>query len=656
MKSHFSYACFFVGVLAVSNCAALEKPHYSVLVPLGGAARTDAEADADFSRVRGFDSNRPVFVLGVRERDPAVRSAQMKGLAQNVRMARARGLGPVAAWTWSFWCSSLEGFTPMGASDGWKSTTMACPLCPHFRAFAGDYVVEMVKCGVDMVLLDDDYRYGQLHDDELLCTCPLHMAKIERSLGERITPGELKRKVLTGGRNRWRDAWMKANGDALKDFAAYLRCRVDEVNPKVRLGLCAVMSHWDNDGVDAATTARILAGGTQPFLRLIGAPYWSVNRPFYDARLQNIVEFSRMERSWIDGSDIEVVGEGDTYPRPRQFCPASYLELFDLALRTTGEMDGILKYGIDYFEPSREDGYLVRHRKHRPVAIEIERAFGGKTAVGLRIYETKNRLRDVEIPESVSGTTKIFDLFGSEAAKCCSDLGIPTVWWGEGLAGVAFGPNIEAVPDEARRRGLVIDAWAARLLMKRGVDVGIRSWGEKYMAGLDAGPFGLGGSVFAYEAYRAVPQEGAEAVAYDSDRKTPVAFVYRNGKGEKYMVLPYETYFNKPAWHRSYRAGRIFAKGVEMLTGRKLPAFAGSSPDVYVIAKDGADGARAVGVFNMFADELVDQVVELDRPFASAHFVNCRGRLEGGRVILESVPAWTFAGFEVSGNDSGRRP
>jgi len=60
-----------------------------------------------------------------------------------------------------------------------------------------------------------------------------------------------------------------------------------------------------------------------------------------------------------------------------------------------------------------------------------------------------------------------------------------------------------------------------------------------------------------------------------------------------------------------------------------------------------------VGVFNMFADELVAQEVELDRPFESVRFIDCRGRLEGNKVILESVPAWSFAGFEV--RDSVRK-
>ena len=637
-------------LLALSVFTSVCASAYDILVPLGGASvRTEAEADADFARVRGFDSHRPVFVLGVRERDPAVRAEQMKGLAANVRMAKARGLGPTAAWTWSFWCSSLDGFTPLTASDGWTSPQLACPLCPNFRAFAGDYLVEMAKCGVDMILLDDDYRYGDLHGSELLCTCPLHMAKIETILGERIAPAELKRKVLSGGKNRYRDAWMKVNGEALTDFAAFLRTRIDAVDPKIRIGLCAVMSHWDNDGVDAATTARILAGGTRPFLRLIGAPYWSVNRSFYDARLQNIIEFVRMERSWVTGDDIEIVSEGDTYPRPRQSCPASYLELYDLALRASGEVGGILKYGIDYYKPEREDGYLVRHRKNRPIAAEIERAFGGKTAVGLRIYEKMNRLADVEIPESWAGTTKIFELFGSEAAKYASDLGVPTVWQGEGIAGIAFGPNVEAVPAEARRRGLIVDAWGAWTLQQKGVDVGVRAFGAKYQAGVESGPFGLGGSTFAYEAYRIEPAQGAEVVEYDADGKTPAAFVYRNAAGERYMVLPHETYFNNPSWHRTYKAGRMLAKGVRMLTGRELSAFVGGNPDVYVIAKDGADGARAVGVFNMYADELIDQPVEIDREFAEVRFINCTGRIEGKRVILKSVPAWSFAGFEVKG-------
>lgn len=106
-------------------------------------------------------------------------------------------------------------------------------------------------------------------------------------------------------------------------------------------------------------------------------------------------------------------------------------------------------------------------------------------------------------------------------------------------------------------------------------------------------------------------------------------------------------YWTKPGWHRSYEAGRLLAEGIRRLAGRPLPVFLADNPDVLLMAKDGLDGSRSVAVFNCFADSLVDAAVELDREFERVEFVNCRGRMDGRRVILDEVPAYGFAAFTV---------
>ena len=622
---------------------------YDVVVPVGGYRTSEEKTRCEFDSAKAMDSSRIAFVVGVMMRDAEKRAEIVERVRCNVVEAKKDGFKETVAWFWSFWCSDVTDFTTMTASDGWTSNRFCCPLDPGFRQVARAMVQDFSRTGVDMLLLDDDYRYGNYRDSELVCTCARHMALVEAKLDERIAPAELKKRAMSGGRNRYRDAWMDANGEALRDYAAFLRACIDEVNPNVRLGLCACMSHWDNDGVDAATTARILAGKTRPFLRLISAPYWaSPGGPhYYGCNLQSVIEFERMERSWVEGDDIEVVGEGDTYPRPRWMTSASYLELFDLALRVDGRFDGILKYGLDYDDPLRDRGYVARHVKNRPLYAEVARRFDGKKAVGVRIYEEMNRLRDAGLDGLLAGNTKFLGTFGSEAAKCCGDLAIPTVWEGEGLVGMAFGENVRHLSAEVRRRGLVIDAWAARILMAQGVDVGIKSWGKVVPTGVTSGESWFGGSYAAYEGYDVELADGAEVVGRRIPGRPPYAFVYRNAADEKYLVLPLEAYWTKPGWHRSYEAGRLLAEGIRCLAGRPLPAFLADNPDVLLMAKDGAKGSRSVAVFNCSADALIDAAVELDREFERVEFANCCGRMDGRRVILDEVPAYGFAAFTV---------
>ena len=62
---------------------------------------------------------------------------------------------------------------------------------------------------------------------------------------------------------------------------------------------------------------------------------------------------------WHDFYEIELVTEGDTYPRPRLWVSSSILEGYDMILRADGYTHTILKYMLDYnSSPSYETGYV----------------------------------------------------------------------------------------------------------------------------------------------------------------------------------------------------------------------------------------------------------------------------------------------------------
>ncbi len=75
---------------------------------------------------------------------------------------------------------------------------------------------------------------------------------------------------------------------------------------------------------------------------MTGAPYWT-----NAVTLGPNIDAIRVQQYWCDDS-IELLTEGDTYPRPRLWVPSSYLECYDMILRADGNSDGILKYMIDY--------------------------------------------------------------------------------------------------------------------------------------------------------------------------------------------------------------------------------------------------------------------------------------------------------------------
>ena len=58
--------------------------------------------------------------------------------------------------------------------------------------------------------------------------------------------------------------------------------------------------------------------------------------------------------------------------------------------------------------------------------------------------------------------------------------------------------------------------------------------------------------------------------------------------------------------------------------------------------------SMSVGLWNLFADSVMNPVIELDQGYASADFYHCSGRLESNRIVLdEDIPPFGFAFFTV---------
>ena len=67
-----------------------------------------------------------------------------------------------------------------------------------------------------------------------------HIEMIRKQLGEEIEENRLKEFILNGGKNKYRDAFLHANRLSLENYAVTMRRAVDEINPNIRLGFCAV--------------------------------------------------------------------------------------------------------------------------------------------------------------------------------------------------------------------------------------------------------------------------------------------------------------------------------------------------------------------------------------------------------------------------------
>lgn len=537
---------------------------------------------------------------------------------------------------------------------GLEGTSCGDAFCPTGEVFVHDYVEwigRIAEAGAKMIMLDDDYRLS-LRSCGNGCCCDRHMAEFCERVGEQVTREQLKELVFSEKPSKYRDAWLDMARDGLLGLAKKIRARIDEVNPEIRAGVCAVMTTWDVDGVNAIELTKTLAGRTKPFLRTIGATYWASNEP-KKRRLGYVINGNRMQRYWCENSGVEVFSEGDVYPRPRYMTPANFLEMYDMAHRAGGGWDGILKYMIDYSSSiNYEKGYIQRMVRNKPAYDWIDAHLAGGCAEGADVICGMTRLREAVLPEGMTYNEVNEAFFCPPALKLAADCSVP-VTFGTDSVHMAFGDNARFLTDEQLGDGAVIDIGAAAILMERGIDVGVRSMGaNQTISGLERFPEqNERVAVGCMRRHRDTElKAGAEVLSNINGHTT--AYRYENEQGQRFFVFTFDM---DGSWMemgvcRSYCRQKQLIAGLEWAGRKKLPAVCTGNPDLHVICKRTEEGL-AVGLFNLFADSVIDGEIRLDEAYDGLEMYGCEGRLENGIVKLQGELApYAFAGLLLTKN------
>jgi hypothetical protein len=640
---------------------------FRLSVPVMNSNVTAASREQHLAELRRAGADRVFIALDrcLAEAGDPERAAAFSRLGENIAYFAEAGL-EVGVWT-----PTLGFGGPLAKKDlarvgqyaritsvgGATALDAFCPMDGQFVALIGGVLRDIALAGARMIMLDDELCLSVRPG--LGCACDLHMAEYRRRLGEDVHREELLAKVFSGGPGRHRDAWLDLMGDTLREFCRAMRAAVDGVHPAIRMGFCAGYTSWDVEGADALELTRILAGGTRPFLRFTGAPYWVALRRFAGQSLPTVIETVRMQSAWCAGQDVETFHEADSYPRPRYHVPAALVECYDLCLRASGGMDG-LKYLLDYTAPPlSETGYTDRHVRNAPVRDWIDRAFGGKQAVGVRVHEAMRKLRVMELPGKYPGVpqaqARVMATFFSPAQCLLTAHAIPTAYAGRQAVGIAFGANAGFLDDEALSGGLILDATAARILSDRGVDVGLvhaapaaQPDREVFPARGDRNALWNGGGD--YFALRLRAGAVVQSCFRSDESEFPAAYTYENAAGGRFLVYAFDGYSvrqDSDAF-RSYGRGRQLDDALAWLGRGPMPAVCSGHPGLYMICKQG-DGAMAIALCNIFEDAVFAPEIRLGREHGKARFIGCEGRLEGGRLVLSTdIGPFGFAGIEVA--------
>ena len=585
-------------------------------------------------------------------------------LFENVKYFKAHGF-EVGVWTdtigHGFVLSHVENdetipqFPMMVDIAGKNRPNANCPLQESFKLYITNRIAQLAKTGADIVMLDDDFRMSQ-HRGEICCACPEHMKRIRAILGEEISLEELRSYVLKGKANKYRDAWLQAQNEGLVELAQAIRDKVDEQTPNTKVCTCIACSPWNIDGVDVAKITRILAGKNSPLLRLTGAPYWATRKRTYS--LITVFEFARMLASFVNGENIELMSEGDVYPRPRYTCPASYLELYDAVTRIDGSYDGILKYMFDYVAgPELETGYLKAHEESQPFFEKLEEFFPNGANVGVKIVVRPHTVKhadldfaslDEYLPRPMNGT-----IVGSS--------GIPTVYKGKGLCNSVFGENARLFDLSELENGTILDAVSAVILTQRGVDVGLVDYDKLERDDISF----LCTNDEEYKSFitdanvrilSATLNEKAEPMLFSAkpNGKVPMGYRYENANGERFLVFLFEGDSIYDAQKgcvsglvKNYPIQRVLVEQIPWISRRKLPAYCVENPELYLMCEKQGN-SMSIALFNCFADSLTNPVVELGDEYGEVECIGCQAVLEGNKLILtEKLHAYSSAAFRV---------
>jgi len=498
-----------------------------------------------------------------------------------------------------------------------------CPLDEEFKRIVCEGVREIASAGARTILIDDDFRLGE-RSGSVGCFCERHLEAFRAQTVLPATREEVAEKVFTGPPSHFRDAWLDITGGSLAQLAREMREAVDSIDPAIRLGLCACTSTWDIDGISAWELSRIMAGTTRPLLRLIGAPYWAGS----GQRLAPIIELARLQRSWIQG-DIEVISEGDTYPRPRHHTPAAFLEGFDTALRADGRMDGILKYMFDYVSTfNYETKYADLTERNQPLYADIDRIFSSRAAVGVKVVRKMKTLRAADLPEQVNTGFLYQNFFQSSAIRFLTDNAIPIAYDDDTCPAIVFGLDGKGVDRKLLRNGAILDAVAARHLSAEGIDVGLQEM--KKIGEISREVYPAENETVQTEGNRYAMTIRDEAQVLSTlvtpDGCVPGAYLYENAAGERYLVYAFDACESQNARgaFRNYCRQRQLIDALSWVARRPLDAVCPGHPDLYMMVKKD-ENSLAIGLWNFFADAVESPRLFLADDYADVEIINGNG-------------------------------
>ena len=436
----------------------------------------------------------------------------------------------------------------------------------------------------------------------------------------------------------------------MMQFCRALRDAADEIDPSVRMGLCASYTHYNAEGVDLRELLRVLAGeGNQPMLRLSGAPYWATVAPrFPRQRVTDIVESVRLQIGWYRDTDVDLQDENDPAPRRHEWVPASHIELYDKMMIGNGGAHRHKYLLCDHY--GKDLAYQAAHLAHLADDVVLTHMFGDTSPCGYRVYQSEKMLRDAHLPDHYIGDGPIMARFSQPFGGIfLSRNAIPTQYDKDGT-GIVCGEHVRMLTKAQREQGLLMDAPAAKLLMEAGVDVGL----AEIPVPVEGNPafYALKPATGATQ-ISLKPGEGATQTSL-ADPNYPTFVTYQNSQGHRFAIVGCDLNAAVPCEgiepYVLYNA-EVQAQLAEIyayLAQKPLPARVFDCPGLHLLAAKSEDESRlSILLSNVWDDSIEQPVIETDGTYQVVRTVGCEAVADGKYVRLTKLHAYEYAAVEL---------
>lgn len=516
--------------------------------------------------------------------------------------------------------------------EGQESHGCYCPEDQAFKSYICEAVSIIASSGVSLIMLDDDFRLN-LHGSEALigCFCPLHLERFERMSGLQLTREEIINEAFCGKPNEVRRLWLETIGKTISEFAYSIEKAVHRVSPSTRIGLATAMTLWSHEGVEMPSLLSKLAGGAKPFLRTIGAPYWSKE----PNNAGWIIELTRLQAQWLLGMNIELLAEGDTFPHTRYHCSAAMLHAFHQGLFAAG-IRRVMNYAFMFSPPpEHEAGYVAKTSESLENYQAICGFFGDDSVdVGVNVVYRPNTFSKMALPEAFDGN-RMYWPDEPVALRYLSRLGIPIAFGEHRGPSMIAGHVAEGLSDDELEsfigNGLILDATSAKCLLNRGIDIGIHSMedaptprferfedrdfsGRFY--GHDIWLLVNGDRVFT----RMTLKDNAKAISRftgnSADETFPAVVLYEDNAGRRFCIYAFDFYEARNSLQVVYNYARQeqMVRCIQWVGKDSLWVSAGEHPDMHVICMQSRDGKRlAVALQNLHLDPVKHPVIHISK-------------------------------------------